>query len=227
MAARKKKAAPRPKKKSGARKAPPSAKKKKKKAAPKKAKAAPKKKKAAPRKAQAAPRKKKAAARPSQRATVRLKPLPPDPDKTPVKNAIPEGAGAPLPRPAKPEATGSNRREYLRVPYGAWITLLHQGRQAFCLARDISVGGMFLQADDPPHLGEELKLLIVIENERSPLELHGLVVRRSENEHGFGVRFTGVDSASATRLRDLVADASGGLWRPPHDGGPAAPRDES
>ena len=72
-----------------------------------------------------------------------------------------------------------------------------------------------------------MKLLIVIENDRSPLELRGLVVRRSESEQGFGVRFMGIDSTAATRVRDLVTDASAGLWRPPHEGNSQTPHDDS
>lgn len=233
MAASKKKKATT--KKSPARKKAPASKKKTVRAV--KAKPAPKKKAKPAAKKPAKAKPATTSKRSSQRATVRIKRQPADPDKTPVKTPIP-GAGAQDPPTAthatstsarvEKEKTGADRREHLRVPYGAWVTVMRGGRQTFCLARDISSGGMFLKAEDPPHLGDEVKLLLVIENDRTPLELQGLVVRRSPGEHGFGVRFMGVDSAAAGRIRGLVGDASAGLWKPPHDpSSPPVPRDDS
>ncbi len=138
-----------------------------------------------------------------------------------VRNG-PSPAPAATPAPAA-AASEDDRREFLRVPYGAWVNVVRDGRQEFCLARDISLGGLFLKASPPPALGQDIQLLLVIENDTTPLELRGVVVRRSESEGGFGVRFQQLDPLTSRRLRELVADTSAALWRPPSGSPTSAP----
>jgi hypothetical protein len=138
-----------------------------------------------------------------------------------VRNG-PSPAPAATPEPAA-AASEDDRREFLRVPYGAWVNVVRDGRQEFCLARDISLGGLFLKASPPPALGQDIQLLLVIENDTTPLELRGVVVRRSESEGGFGVRFQQLDPLTSRRLRELVADTSAALWRPPSGSPTSAP----
>lgn len=101
---------------------------------------------------------------------------------------------------------GVERREHMRVPYGAWVTVTGQNMRSFCLAQDLSEGGIYLKAAHPPPLGEKVSLTIVIENDSTPLELEGQVVRRSQGSGGFAVRFLQVAGAQARRLHALVAE---------------------
>lgn len=142
-----------------------------------------------------------------------------DREKTPVSDpteALMQQSAAPSQPPASstshaalvaarsPETDPANRRQFERVPYGAWVSIEREGRQEFCLARDVSIGGMFLKSSQPPPLGEPIRCLVVIEGDTEPLLLQGMVVRRSESEQGFGVRFLHLDSHQTGRLRDLL-----------------------
>ncbi len=115
---------------------------------------------------------------------------------------------------------GAERRVFARTPYGAWVEMVGSGRQEFCLARDISMGGLYLRANPPPRIGERVRLLLVVENDPDPMELQGTVARRSEADPGFAVRFDALDPALAARLRAVVEDAEKALWK----GGPGPGR---
>lgn len=127
-----------------------------------------------------------------------------------LKKTLPPHATASEPPPTeeKPpaEPSGVERRHHLRVPYGAWVTVNGQSMRSFCLAQDLSEGGIYLKAAHPPPLGEELDLTIVIENDSTPLELRGQVVRRSQGSGGFAVRFLHVQPTTVRRLQSLVSE---------------------
>ena len=112
---------------------------------------------------------------------------------------------------------GKERRAHPRVPYGAWVTVEREGRNSFYLARNLSLGGILLEANDaPPPIDSEVRVLLVIEGEREPLPVYGTVVRHDAQLPGFAVKFDSMTEEAATRLLTLVQ-------RLGHDAGGAAP----
>ncbi|MBN2360618.1 MAG: PilZ domain-containing protein [Deltaproteobacteria bacterium] len=99
---------------------------------------------------------------------------------------------------------GADRRQHARVPYGAWVTLKAGKSKSFCLARDLSLGGVFLRSQKPPPMGSKVQLVLVVEGEREPIKLKAHVVRQSEAEGGFAVRFDSMSEEAAAHLLTLV-----------------------
>jgi len=98
----------------------------------------------------------------------------------------------------------ADRRQHPRVPYGAWVTLKAGRAKSFCLARDLSLGGLFLRSQTPPALGTSVDLVLVVEGERDPIKLKAHVIRQSEGEGGFAVRFYDMSEEAAAQLLGLV-----------------------
>jgi hypothetical protein len=109
-----------------------------------------------------------------------------------------------------------DRRQHPRVPYGAYVKQIDPtGKTRFCLARNLSLGGILLLADPPPPLGERLRLLLVIENESQSMFIEAEVVRHgaSNGDTCFGARFVNVDQEQRAFVETLV----GGLAAPHAD----------
>jgi len=98
----------------------------------------------------------------------------------------------------------AERREHTRVPYGAWVTFKTGKSKSFCLARDLSLGGLFLRSQTPPAVGSRISLVLVVEGEREPIKFKARVVRLSEPEGGFAVRFDEMSEQAAAHLLALV-----------------------
>lgn len=78
-------------------------------------------------------------------------------------------------------------------------------RQVFLPTRDLSEGGVFLLAPDPPPLGAAASVLVELPGEAELLRLKG-VVTRVEPGVGFALRFDGVlPDAARAALRALEA----------------------
>lgn len=104
------------------------------------------------------------------------------------------------------------RRQYPRVPYGAWVE--DQGQEGglqFYVAENLSIGGLLLKTRSaPPPLGHNLRLRLVIENETRVMTVEGQVVRHvnSDDEERFAVRFVNMDPMRQAFVRELVAELS-------------------
>jgi hypothetical protein len=101
-----------------------------------------------------------------------------------------------------------DRRIHLRVPYGAWVEDETEGGLTFYLARNLSLGGILLQANaDPPAVGHKVRLRLVVENESRIMSVQGEVVRHTGMDGEFAVRFVNLDNARLSFLRELVQEA--------------------
>ena len=100
-----------------------------------------------------------------------------------------------------------DRRQYPRVPYGAWVENEDGRGLSFYLAENLSIGGMLLKAGDQPvpDLGNRLRLRLVVENESRVMSVQGEVVRHGE-QGGFAIRFTNLDPVRESFLSDLVGE---------------------
>jgi len=99
------------------------------------------------------------------------------------------------------------RRSHPRVPYGAWVEDLTTGdKLTFFLTKDLSLGGLLLQAPQPPPLGHCVQLRLLVENEERVANLVGEVVRHEPDARAFAVRFVDVDEHQRAFIEELVAD---------------------
>lgn len=93
-----------------------------------------------------------------------------------------------------------------RVPYGAWIEKPGGADRGFFLAHSLSPVGLRLYADDPPRLGQEVQLRLLVENEQRVMEVDGEIVGHEFTEHerpSFAVRFTDLDEQDRDFLSSL------------------------
>jgi len=104
------------------------------------------------------------------------------------------------------------RRQFPRVPYGAWIEdLTQEGSIQFFLAKDLSLGGLLLEASIPPPVGHMVHLRLVVENESRVMAVDGEVIRHASIEKGrtsFAVRFANLDEARQSFIEDLIKEVS-------------------
>lgn len=105
----------------------------------------------------------------------------------------------------------SERRQFLRVPYGAWVEDETEGGLTFYLSQNLSLGGILLRsAGSPPSVGHKVRLRLVVENESRIMSVQGEVVRHTGLEGEFAVRFVNLDGPRMTFLRELVQEAKEG-----------------
>lgn len=81
-----------------------------------------------------------------------------------------------------------DNRVHPRVPINVTVTCEQAGGDAFeAFAKDISVGGMFLQAEAAPSFGTELTIVGTLPGAKKPVRLPAIV--RWVKPNGFGVQF--------------------------------------
>ncbi len=99
------------------------------------------------------------------------------------------------------------RRRHPRYPATFKVRLRDVSKLYEFLTRDISVGGVFLLAEEPLPKGSELVLAIVHPSTGEEFSVSGEVVRRVEGpaqEAGMGVRFVDVDEDCVDRFREFI-----------------------
>lgn len=106
--------------------------------------------------------------------------------------------------------------ESRRVPYGAWIEQPNSEIRDFFLAHSLSPVGLRLFAEDPPRLGQEVQLRLLVENEQRVLQLGGEIVGHEFAEHerpSFAVRFTSLAEQDRDFLSSLFDETLYGPGR--------------
>lgn len=117
-----------------------------------------------------------------------------------------QAPGLPWMRPAATPADPV-RRQHQRYPAKFTVRLRDVNKLYEFLSRDISVGGVFLLAEEPLPVGDELVLLIVHPTTGEEFSVHGEVVRSVEEPPelaGMGVRFTNIDEDCVDRFRGFI-----------------------
>ncbi len=81
-------------------------------------------------------------------------------------------------------------RRYKRTPIDLPIEFDHPGTGERTLGRatDLSVGGMFVQTQNPALFGSHIVLIVMFPGERRPIELPA-IVRWMRPSHGMGLQF--------------------------------------
>lgn len=81
-----------------------------------------------------------------------------------------------------------DNRVHPRVPINVTVTCEQAGGPSFeAFAKDISVGGMYLQADGAPAFGTNLTIVGMLPGAKKPVRLPAIV--RWVKPGGFGVQF--------------------------------------
>ncbi len=96
-------------------------------------------------------------------------------------------------------SSGAERREFLRIPVAARVKFRDGDREEVWFSEDISEGGLFLKADNPPFTGTLLDLEISLPYVDELVEVRGEVVWRHEGR-GCGVRFV----KCTAKMRDFL-----------------------
>ena len=98
------------------------------------------------------------------------------------------------------------RRAHPRASLRLEAAYEDEDRQIFLSARDLSEGGVYLEARDPPLRGQRARITLELPGRPQILRLTGAVVRR-DPERGFALSFDpeAVPHAIREQLRDFVA----------------------
>jgi len=99
----------------------------------------------------------------------------------------------------------ADRRIHPRAPVRLEAGYEDQERQVFLSTRDVSEGGVFLLASEPPERGQEARITLELPDRQELLRIGGVVVR-TDGEAGFALRFDrrAMSELARNQLRDFV-----------------------
>ncbi len=125
-------------------------------------------------------------------------------------SSAPDAGESYSPRILLREKTDEERRESTRREYFVGVHIATEREAAFGLSGNISSGGIFVVAEDPPSLGSRVELEFLLDDATS-LRVEGEVrwVRRQWDQQerrppGFGVEFDDLDAAQRDQLAELL-----------------------
>jgi hypothetical protein len=97
-------------------------------------------------------------------------------------------------------------RRHRRIPSNIPVNWRQQDSVHSSRLRDISVGGAFILSEDPPHVGQEIDVILRPGAALPRVEVSSVVswVARTDDFVGFGVNFKPSDPAVAQRLGEVV-----------------------
>jgi len=80
------------------------------------------------------------------------------------------------------------------------------GRQVFFSALNLSTSGVFLVSEEPPQLGQEVRVVLSLPPDGLFVRMRGLVVRHAGRgePRGFAVAFAGVDERTQADLQEFL-----------------------
>ena len=97
------------------------------------------------------------------------------------------------------------KRQFLRIPIALEAKYLLNNQDKTGKIKDLSYGGVFIEAEDLPSLGEVIPLVLTIEGVTPSIKifLKGRVVRRVPGE-GFALKFVQISPESLNHLKNLL-----------------------
>lgn len=101
---------------------------------------------------------------------------------------------------------GSDHRKHPRVPLAILVQVTSDSIAQFRAvhARNLSVGGMFIETDKPRAVGSSVFFQFLVKDGGTLIEGLGRVVHASP--HGMGIEFVSVLEPSASIIQKLVTD---------------------
>lgn len=104
------------------------------------------------------------------------------------------------------------RRKYPRIRLIAKVAHIRGNHFHYFYSRDLSVGGIFLEAEHPYPVGTKLELELVLPEIAERLRIHGTVIRVEPPESrqmgkipGMGIQFDVMTSETKALLADFIA----------------------
>ena len=99
----------------------------------------------------------------------------------------------------------AERRIHPRAPVRLEAGYEDQERQVFMATRDVSEGGAYLRAPEPPEPGQEARITLELPDREELLRIGGVVVR-SDGKAGFALRFDrrAMSELARNQLREFV-----------------------
>lgn len=99
------------------------------------------------------------------------------------------------------------KRHHARVPLNVDVTLeVAQGNSSPGFAKDISLGGMFVQSDLRPKYNEKVTITLQLPGSSEPTRL--LATVRWTNDTGFGVQFGLLGARETHRITEILKKGS-------------------
>ncbi len=97
------------------------------------------------------------------------------------------------------------KRRFLRIPISLEVSYLLNNEDKQGKIKDLSYGGVFIEAEDLPPLGEVIPLVLTIEGVSPPIKifLKGRVVRKVPGQ-GFALKFIEISPESLNHLKNLL-----------------------
>ncbi|NNL65659.1 MAG: PilZ domain-containing protein, partial [Myxococcales bacterium] len=108
-----------------------------------------------------------------------------------------------LRRAVAPSVADDERRSHPRRPFEETVTELNREAGRALVGRDVSLGGMRIDAHPELKVGDELQLAIYGSAEGAPAVVQAVVVR-DDGPEGLGLRFENVNAEVAGQLESLV-----------------------
>ena len=105
-----------------------------------------------------------------------------------------------------------DRRLYFRKPLSLKVTNQQSGMFSYYTSKDISAGGMFLKAEEPPPVGTKLHLEFTLPPGSSPIRTSAVVVRVVVHSQGrdvttgMGIRFTDLKKKDREHIEKFVVE---------------------
>ncbi len=95
-----------------------------------------------------------------------------------------------------------------RTPVDLEVAYEEPGRQRFFPALNLSASGIFLAAEEPPEVGQEVRVVLSLPPNGIFLRMQGLVVRHAggSEPNGFAVAFAEVDDRTRSDLKEFVRE---------------------
>ena len=83
------------------------------------------------------------------------------------------------------------------------------GRQRFFPALNLSASGIFLASEQPPEVGQEVRVVLSLPPDGVFLRMQGLVVRHAGGTEpsGFAVAFEEIDDRTRSDLKEFVRES--------------------
>lgn len=99
------------------------------------------------------------------------------------------------------------KRKHPRIPIAAKVTRVGDDKKDFYFTKDLSLGGVFLQASQEIPVGSLINLELAIQGLKDLIRIKGKVVRVEMKQgkiEGIGVQFVEVDKETVKHLKILL-----------------------
>ncbi len=127
------------------------------------------------------------------------------PGTSAVARALPGAVSTPSTQPVATDEADSDRRTDTRHPYARRVVALGDQAPRVLLGRDISTGGMRVDANADLEVGDKLRIALHAGVRAEPVVVEA-VVHRDDGERGLILRFFEMDSSTSELLTHMIVE---------------------